>query len=454
MWKINSMKKGPVLILFFLSVVFAYPQNKDSLLQVLKTAKHDTTKAQILTMLLETEYDPNVYIKYTQQLNAICQKYLQKGKQDPLYTFALKNYSSHLANLANYQIERGSLDSGIYYLNKAMDIKKGLGDKEGTVVVLINLGYIYNQKGDYQKALDQYKLALDLSKELGNKSFIASCYNNMGSAYQAMGMIEKFTECAFAAMKIREEMGDQTGLYYSYNNVASYYSDIGDNDKAIEYYEKGLVLARKMKLNDALSRTLSNIANSLARKNEHEKARKYFKESYRIADSVGDKGGMALALANLGYNLYKYDNNIAEGIALTTEAVKLWEQVGFKDQICLDYSTLGKMCYDAGNYKDAETYALKALNLSREIAMPKNIATASFILKKVYTKLGMYKEALEISDLAQKMTDSLDNVELRKASYKQGIKYEYEKKAAADSVIVSEEKKTCKLKLENVITQI
>ena len=52
-----------------------------------------------------------------------------------------------------------------------------------------------------------------------------------------------------------------------------------------------------------------------------------------------------------------------------------------------------------------------------------------------------FKQALEMYELQVQMRDSINNTETKKASVKKQFQYEYEKKAAADSVKHTEEQK-------------
>src|SRR5690606_2481187 len=70
---------------------------------------------------------------------------------------------------------------------------------------------------------------------------------------------------------------------------------------------------------------------------------------------------------------------------------------------------------------------------------PNHIKTAAFMLKNIYEKQGDYKNALQMNDLYYQMRDSIINQETRKAALKQNLQYEYEKKAAADSIANTKE---------------
>src|SRR6185369_9817143 len=69
------------------------------------------------------------------------------------------------------------------------------------------------------------------------------------------------------------------------------------------------------------------------------------------------------------------------------------------------------------------------------------IRTSSQILASVYAETGNWKEAYRLHKLYKKMSDSLENEANKRAALNSQVRYEYEKKAAADSVRTGEERK-------------
>lgn len=442
-----------LMLLFFICVTSAYSQKIDSLLNKLKLAKHDTDRVLLLNQLIDAEYDPTRALVYIKQLGAICNKHLIDKKKDELSAFYLKNSANYIGGIGNYKIGIGDLDSALFYFQKAYEIKKKVGDKQGIAELSNNIGYIYNQRGDYDHSIENYLQCLEISQEIENKEFIASSYNNLAASYQNMGQIQKFLEYAFKGLKLREETNDLNGLSYSYNNLATYYLEQNDLPKAIDYFKKCLAITKKLNLKKGIARTLNNLSSCYSKKMEYNKAYELLLESYKICEAEKDKAGMAVAMGNMGWELYKYQHKVEDGIEMIQKSLKLWEEIGVKAQIANKCKNLGAIYYQTNKLPEAEKYAYRSLTISKEIAAPADIEVASGLLKSIYTKLGKYKDALEMSDLSIKMRDSINNIELKKAAFKQNIKYEYEKKALADSVFVAQEKKTNQIKLEKERTQ-
>ena len=96
---------------------------------------------------------------------------------------------------------------------------------------------------------------------------------------------------------------------------------------------------------------------------------------------------------------------------------------------------------------------LQGAEENKKIGYAENAKGTAQLLYKIYTELNDPKNALLNYEFFILMRDSISNQETRKASLKSQLKYEYEKKAAADSVKVVEEKKVVALQLKQEKTQ-
>jgi tetratricopeptide (TPR) repeat protein len=272
------------------------------------------------------------------------------------------------------------------------------------------------------------------------KSYLAHALHNKGYAYYQLGDVTKaiglFSEC----LKIREQIHDRQGAAYTLNNLGTIYDDQGDAEKAIEYYKKSLSI--KEELNDKIGIALSynNIGYAYKSKGDFEKAEEYYSKSLALKMEIRDKKGIAQSLNNLGM-LYKAKEDYTRAIVFYQKGLVLFEEINDKSGMASTLANLGNFYLRKKKVDIAETYALRSMKLSREIKFPSHIRNAAKILSQVYREKGNYKTALEYKELYIQMRDSIDNAQTKKAGIKSQLKYEYEKRAAADSVKNSEEQK-------------
>jgi len=95
---------------------------------------------------------------------------------------------------------------------------------------------------------------------------------------------------------------------------------------------------------------------------------------------------------------------------------------------------MGLIHYNKGTLGQSQMLARKGLDIAQELGYPAEIKIAADLLYNVYAKTQNYKEALSMYELKIQMRDSINNESTQKAAIKQNLQYEYEKKAATDSV--------------------
>ena len=287
--------------------------------------------------------------------------------------------------------------------------KSFLNTKAGA---LNNIGYIYKNNGNIAKALDYYSQSLKMYELLDDKIGLSAVSNNIGLIYANQGDGKKGMPYLLRALKLREEVNDKHGIANSLNNIASEYKDEGDTVKALEYFDKSLKIEEELNDKNGLSLTLDNIGLTYVARRNYDKAIEYYKKSLLFSEEIKNKREMAYSL-----------NYIA--LALLRQ----------------------------GKVNEALAFSLRCFKISQELGYPEIIKNASSTLSKIYAQTGNWKGAYEMHVILKKMDDSLYNENTHKTALQKEFQYEFEKKAAADSVKVMEENKVFDARMGQERTQ-
>ena len=388
--------------LFLLSCLCVAQVSKvDSLTTLLKTAKHDTTIA-------------NVYVELSEEL------YLSNS--DTVIPLCLKSISLADKNLpnANEKVKKSFQASKANALN--------------------NIGFVYKNKGDISNALSCYEKSRKLKEEIGDKNGLALSLNNIGAIYENQGNIPKALEYFHISLKLQEETDDKKGMAMSLNNIGYIYQHQDEITKALEYFDKSLQIRESINDKRGIAVTLNNIGSIYYNQGKISQALKIHTRSLKIREEIGDKKGLAMSLNNMG-DMYNRIGDLDSALTYFHKGLKIRKEIGNKQGMAYSFNDISNVylklatspVFSSNKIKNinlSSLYADSSLSLSKELGFPENIRNVELTLSKIDSAKGNFKEAFVHYKWYVFYNDSINNEKTRKASVKSQLKYEYEEKEA------------------------
>lgn len=174
------------------------------------------------------------------------------------------------------------------------------GDRGNYASSLLGIGFIQNLLDDNDAALKNYNAALKIFQELNLIQLEARTINNIGRIYDDRGEKQRALEYQFYALPLRRLAKDRHGEGSTLNSIAAVYSDLGDRQKALSYYADALAIRQELKAPGEIAVTLNNIGMVYSSLGDQSKAIQYLSQSLTFRRAAGDKTGEAITLNNLG----------------------------------------------------------------------------------------------------------------------------------------------------------
>ena len=164
--------------------------------------------------------------KTAQEIDCPAEKYIE----------LLNKYGIFLIEYAYYE---ESIEVNLRFIRLSEETN---GQNETTADAYNNIGVVYNDLGDYDKALEHHNKALEIQKDvLGEKHRdTASSYNNIGCVYDNMGDYDKALEYHNKALEITKEvLGEKhADTAISFYNIGNVYNRLGNYNEALEQFIK------------------------------------------------------------------------------------------------------------------------------------------------------------------------------------------------------------------------
>jgi tetratricopeptide (TPR) repeat protein len=438
---------------FLFSQLVAQPTTVDSLKSALQNSNHDTTALKIIGQLSVMAPDGE-WEKYSILMKDRAEaafKNLEKNNSKPdsvLRKFYLAYFSGALNNIGLIYYNKGEVYKALKYYYKCLEIQhKEIKDKGAIANTETHIGSVYLGLGDISKALEFFNRSLKVQQEIGEKAGIANSLSHLAIIYRNQGDISKATEYYHESLKIYEELGDKSGIATSLLNIGFVYLKQGDMKKGSDYLNKSLKIQEEIGDMNGMALTLNNIGSIYRNQGNIEKALEYFKQGQAISGKTNNKRGITYSLNNLAA-IYSDQGKLNESLQNYYESLEILKETEDKHALSHTSTCIGRVFLKQNDLPKAESYGSQGLDLSRKLGYPELIRNASELLFNVYKKQNKNKEALEMHELFTKMSDSISNEESRKAGIQAQFKYEYEKKAIADSIKTAEEKKVTDAQLK------
>jgi len=402
-----------------------------------KGLDHDTVKLNLFIYLSE-ECEASEIFNYAKpgiELadNLLLNRSLSKSR--------ILNQKARLLNDIGFAYDKhGDFLNALDFYFKSLKIQRETGDKEGMAYSLSNIGGVYNNKGNISGALNYFKESLKIQEQIGDQSGIAGTQLNLGAICDKQGDIPGALNYYDKGLKRFEAIGDKWGMAYSLNNIGFIYYGQGDLTMALQYYNRSLAIQRSIGEKKGVAASFVNIGQVYESRRNITKALEYFNMGLKLHEEIADKSGMASSLNNIG-DVYFLKNNFALALDYNTRSLKLYEEIGEKKGKAASLISIATVYFKQAYFKTApgdkpknaelaREFSNRSLELAKELGFPENILTCEKLISQIDSARGNYSGAFEHYKQFIFYRDSIASERNRKASIRNQLKYEYEKKEA------------------------
>lgn len=175
-------------------------------------------------------------------------------------------------------------DKAIFYHTKALETVKKFIEKneQAKAVCYNNLGYLFIKQKKYSDAVNYFELGLkDNNIKDEDPDLYSLLIDNLAYSRLESDNYNDVQQLLFSALKIRERFKNYTGIVGSNIHISEYYEKTGNNALSIDYAKKAVNVAKKAKLPAIVVLALKQ-ASVVDIKN----ASKYSEDYIRISDSL------------------------------------------------------------------------------------------------------------------------------------------------------------------------
>jgi CHAT domain-containing protein/tetratricopeptide (TPR) repeat protein len=300
----------------------------------------------------------------------------------------------------------GEHQKAIDFYKQALPILRAVGDRGGEGTTLHNIGLVHRSLGEPQKALDYLGQGLTLRRSVGDRAGEAQTLDSIGAVYNLLGEKQKALDFFNRVLPLRRAVGDHRGEAYTLTHIGFVYDSLGEKQKALDYYGQALPLRRLVGDRNGEADTLNVIGILYSTLGEKQKALDFFDRALTLWRTVGDRSNEAQALNNIGY-VYDSLGEKQKALAYYNQSLPLRRVVGDRFGEAYTLNNIGKLHDELGDRQKALDLYNQALSLRRDVGDRAGEAQTLNNIGRLYASSGDQQKALDYYNQALPLSQAV-----------------------------------------------
>jgi len=303
------------------------------------------------------------------------------------------NQNFGLTELTNtrgvYHAVLGEKDSSRIYFKKALKMSRDFEFANIEVMSINNLGMFHWNNGEFKEAIKYFYDALDFSKTNfpDNERTLNTYLNNIGLIYQELEQYQKAVDYHSQALEIRIKFDLTKNIAQSYNNLAICTKELGALEKAEEYINSAIDFAQKSNQPQMVYAYYDNLGNILNLQEKYPEAINAYLKALEMPEEFGNsKNQKFIAYSNL-INAYNNTRQYQKAIQTISRADYLFKQ----DSTLYNFSgsfleNSAKTYYAIRNNEKGDEYFESYLQFKDSLFSKENAAALADVEARLKTK--------------------------------------------------------------------
>ncbi|MBD3193221.1 MAG: tetratricopeptide repeat protein [Candidatus Heimdallarchaeota archaeon] len=288
----------------------------------------------------------------------------------------------------------------------AKESKIELLKKKARLLYIKSSLYLFHLK-ENDLALSFYQQMKSIGDDLQDKDIIAMVYMGFGYVFSEKGEFEKAIDYLEKGLAIRTKQEDKVGQAHFLHNIAVIYDYWGKTNKSLEYFRTTLKLRKTLGL--PIGHQVLGLGTCLWRIGELDEAKKYLEDGLAKVSESGNKRMIAFGFFALGF-LYWRKGELDKGLEYQREALERSKAISEKGSISLSALNLGAIYFDKGEFEEALTFIEEGHAIAEEIKSPYNLGWSYYLLGRFYQARGDNNLALEFANISLENRRYMNNI--------------------------------------------
>lgn len=310
-----------------------------------------------------------------------------------------------------------------------------------------------NRLGIFEVFLSRAMLELRLNNINTYKQYIEKAYSQIDtveddllyahimcveSAYlEKTGELDDALNILFKSYKLCENKTDTNLIIAVLNHIGNIYTDNMSLDKAEEYIKKGLFLSNSINKRYISAIFENNLANIYLYKKQYPLAIETYEKALITFDSINHYSGIYSCYSQLG-SIYKEIGNNQSAYDCFKKSIDYSILSGIKSHVATAHARFSSFLMNNNKLDEAEEQLLEAKKLEKDITNNILLIDIYDLLATLYYKRKEYQKAYDYKSIFITLSDSIENIQVKKNIQEITEKYEVELKESENKRLKNE----------------
>lgn len=251
---------------------------------------------------------------------------------------------------------RGKLDDARAHQETALALRRSQNDRVGEAQVLMNLGTVHRDLGDFARALELQIAALELRRSIGSSEKLDLSYRNIALLYREIEDTEQARLNFEAALDSSRRNLDPQSLAGALGSYASFSNDIGDAAAALAMAQQARAIDASIGNRPYVGLENIEIGRALIRLDRDGEARSVLEEALGIGRDLAHREITGNALLHLGRIALRAGDE-ARATEQLDEAIRILGEAGLKSALSEAYAAREDIAVASGQLAAAIGFA-------------------------------------------------------------------------------------------------
>ncbi|MCW9021197.1 MAG: tetratricopeptide repeat protein, partial [Flavobacteriales bacterium] len=201
---------------------------------------------------------------------------------------------------------------------KSLELKEKIKETSSISTILGNIGIVYHDQNNFDKALEYYQKGLAVDKKYNNKYGISRHLGNIGLAYEDKKDLKKALDHYFEALKIDEELNNKIGIGYQKSYIGNLYMLLDNYKKSEKYLKESYQISKEIGSLEVLKSSTGKLSELYEKNNKKELAFDFYKLFIQYRDSLLNEENTKASIEKEMQYLYE-KKSVADSLAYEKE---------------------------------------------------------------------------------------------------------------------------------------